>query len=235
MKSMFGTIAALVGAGALTLFLGGMALGYGRIVAPIASFGITALGMLVGVIALILAAILALRSGLSGQTWIALLGAIPAAALVFSLVGARGAPAINDITTDRVYPPAFTHAQTLPANFGRDMSYPESFKAIVDKAYPEVRSLGLTGKRDDVFAKALGLARSREGWEVTSSLVNDKESIIEGTATSRLFGFVDDFVIRIADADTGVVVDMRSKSRDGKGDLGANAARIKAFLGDLGA
>jgi hypothetical protein len=233
MKSVFGTIAALIGAGALTLFVAGIAAGYGRIAPPIVAFGITALGMLTGVLALVLAAFLALRTGMNPRTAIALLGAIPAVVLAYSLVSARGAPPINDITTDRVYPPAFTHAQTLPANSGRDMAYPESFKATVEKAYPDLQSLGLAGKRDDVFAEALDLAKSREGWEVTSTAVTGKESVVEGTATSRVFGFVDDFVIRITDAGEGVVVDMRSKSRDGKGDLGANAARIRAFFGEL--
>jgi uncharacterized protein (DUF1499 family) len=77
------------------------------------------------------------------------------------------------------------------------------------------------------------IAKARAGWEVTSTTISEKESIIEGTATSRVFGFVDDFVIRITDADNGVVVDMRSKSRDGRGDLGANAARIREFLTDV--
>jgi uncharacterized protein (DUF1499 family) len=35
-------------------------------------------------------------------------------------------------------------------------------------------------------------------------------------------------------ADGGSVVDVRSKSRDGQGDLGANARRIRAFRTALG-
>jgi uncharacterized protein (DUF1499 family) len=96
-----------------------------------------------------------------------------------------------------------------------------------------LQTLGLTQRRDDVFAKALDIAKSRDGWEITSTTVAEKESLIEGTATSRVFGFVDDFVIRITDTSNGVAVDMRSKSRVGRGDLGANAARIRDFLADL--
>lgn len=233
MKTMLGNIGAAAGIIAFTLFLAGFALGYGRIAPALAAFGITALGMLLGVIAVVLAAIIAARTGINARTGLALLGAIPAAVLVYSVATSRGVPAINDITTNLVYPPAYTHAQTLPPNAGRNMDFPESFKAQIEKAYPDLQTLGLTRQRDDVFAKAMEIAKAREGWEVTSTTVTDKESIIEGTATTRVFGFVDDFIIRITDADNGVVVDMRSKSRDGKGDMGANAQRIREFLADL--
>jgi uncharacterized protein (DUF1499 family) len=180
-----------------------------------------------------LAAIIALRSGPSGRLIVTMLGAIPALVLVYGIMSVRGAPAINDISTNLVYPPVFLHAKTLPANAGREMDYPESFTARAKEAYPNVRTLGLRRNRDDVFAKALDIVKSRDGWEVLSTTISEKESTIEGTATTRVFGFVDDFVIRITDTENGVAVDMRSKSRDGQGDLGANAARIRAFLADL--
>lgn len=233
MRTMLGTIGATTGIISITLFLTGLALGYGRIAPALTAFGLTALGMLLGLIALILAAILTLRSGINPRTALALLGVIPAAVLVYGVASSRGAPPINDISTNLVYPPPFTHAKTLPANAGRNMDYPESFKAHVEKSYPDLQTLGLTRRRDDVFAKAMDIAKSRDGWEVTSTTITDKESIIEGTATSRIFGFVDDFVIRITDTENGVVVDMRSKSRDGKGDMGANAARIREFFSEL--
>ncbi len=59
------------------------------------------------------------------------------------------------------------------------------------------------------------------------------EGRIEASATSAWFGFVDDVVIRVAESAQGTRVDMRSKSRVGRSDLGANAKRIEAFLADL--
>ena len=44
-----------------------------------------------------------------------------------------------------------------------------------------------------------------------------------------LFRFVDDIVVRIRTAPGGSIVDVRSTSRVGESDLGANAARIRAF------
>ena len=51
-------------------------------------------------------------------------------------------------------------------------------------------------------------------------------------ATSTLFRFHDDFVIQVrpaAETDYSLV-EMRSKSRDGKGDLGTNYNRIESFF-----
>ncbi len=43
-------------------------------------------------------------------------------------------------------------------------------------------------------------------------------------------GFKDDVVIRISSDADGTLVDLRSVSRVGVSDLGANAARIQDFL-----
>lgn len=59
------------------------------------------------------------------------------------------------------------------------------------------------------------------------------ERYIEALATSDLLGFESDVVIRLVEIDEETVVDMRSASRYGVHDLGANAARIEAFMRDL--
>jgi uncharacterized protein (DUF1499 family) len=53
---------------------------------------------------------------------------------------------------------------------------------------------------------------------------------IEAVDTTFWFGFQDDIVIRIRGEAAGTRVDVRSKSRVGRGDLGANARRIRGFL-----
>ncbi len=54
-----------------------------------------------------------------------------------------------------------------------------------------------------------------------------KQNYIAATFTSAIFGFVDDFEIRI-DADQALV-HIRSASRVGHSDLGANRKRVDAF------
>lgn len=56
---------------------------------------------------------------------------------------------------------------------------------------------------------------------------------IEATATSLLFGFRDDVVVRIADAAGGTKADVRSKSRVGRNDFGMNAKCIRTFQAKL--
>ena len=83
---------------------------------------------------------------------------------------------------------------------------------------------------DRAFARAEAAARSL-GWDIAAAV--PAEGRIEATATTRWFGFKDDVVIRIAAAPGGSRVDVRSVSRVGKSDLGANARRIRAFLAAL--
>ena len=60
-------------------------------------------------------------------------------------------------------------------------------------------------------------------------LVESNAMSIKATATTFLFGFKDDIVIRVTPTGTSSTVDIRSLSRVGGSDIGANAARIRNF------
>jgi hypothetical protein len=79
----------------------------------------------------------------------------------------------------------------------------------------------------EAFARALAAARAAR-WDIT--LVDEKSRTIEAVATTRWFGFKDDVVVRVAAAGGGSRIDLRSRSRVGRSDLGANAKRIQDFL-----
>jgi len=81
-----------------------------------------------------------------------------------------------------------------------------------------------------MFALALAAARDA-GWTIQAAV--PAEGRIEATATTTLFGFKDDVVIRVAATPRGSRVDVRSESRIGKSDVGANAKRVEAFLDAL--
>ena len=53
--------------------------------------------------------------------------------------------------------------------------------------------------------------------------------MIEAVETTRIMGFKDDIVIRVRGNANGALLDLRSVSRVGEGDIGANAKRIRAF------
>ncbi len=59
---------------------------------------------------------------------------------------------------------------------------------------------------------------------------SEAEGRIEATATTTWFGFKDDVVIRIRSTADGSELDIRSKSRVGRSDVGKNAERIREFM-----
>jgi uncharacterized protein (DUF1499 family) len=77
------------------------------------------------------------------------------------------------------------------------------------------------------LAALLPAVLSLHGVEV----VETGDDYIHATATSRLFGFVDDLEL-LADADGGVI-EVRSVSRLGDSDLGVNARRLAALRRSL--
>jgi len=72
---------------------------------------------------------------------------------------------------------------------------------------------------------------SDRGWKLVS--INRQDGRIEATEKLAWFGFKDDVVFRVTETDEGTRVDMRSKSRIGRSDVGVNADRISQFLSDL--
>jgi len=69
------------------------------------------------------------------------------------------------------------------------------------------------------------------GWDIASAM--PAEGRLEATDTTRWFGFKDDVVVRVVSIPEGSRVDVRSVSRIGRSDLGANARRIRGFLAAL--
>ena len=144
---------------------------------------------------------------------------------------ARAAAAINDVTTDPENPPAFVAVLPLRAAAAVPAAYPGSETAKAQRrAYPDIVPLELSVAPALAFARALDAATAM-GWEIVA--VDVAAGRIEATATTPWFGFRDDIVVRVAPAPTGSRIDVRSVSRVGKSDLGANAKRIRAFLARL--
>ena len=143
----------------------------------------------------------------------------------------RQYPLINDITTDPQKPPAFVKAIELQPKHGRDLTYDPQFAAIQTgaAAYNDLAPLKLEGTPDEIYRRVEILAGEVPNWQITR---NDLQAhTLEGVATSGLFKFQDDFIIAVRPADGGgSLVEMRSKSRDGKGDLGVNYHRIMSFM-----
>jgi uncharacterized protein (DUF1499 family) len=143
---------------------------------------------------------------------------------------ARSVPPIHDVTTDVVDPPAFVDVLPLRAGSPNSATYAgDSIARQQQAAYPDVKTLDLALPPEQAFPRALAAARDM-GWEIVAA--DRADGRIEATATTRWFGFKDDVVVRIRrNGDGGGSrVDVRSVSRVGGGDVGTNAARIRAYV-----
>lgn len=156
-----------------------------------------------------------------------LLLALPGALLILSVLGTRGnLPPIHDITTDVQDPPAFVTAAKERGPDANSLAVKPDFIEQQKAAYPDLATLRSVLSADDAFTRALEVA-SGLGWEVYHE--NRGTGVIEAVDTTGMMGFKDDIVIRVRSTATGSALDLRSVSRVGVGDLGANAARIRAF------
>jgi uncharacterized protein (DUF1499 family) len=152
--------------------------------------------------------------------------AIPAA----MLNKARSLPPIHDITTDTANPPRFVDVLPLREKAGASNSVVYGGAKIADqqkKGYPDIAPLDTAVPARRAFDTALAVA-AELGWQIVSSIPG--KGRIEATDTTFWFGFTDDIVIRITAAGSGSRIDVRSTSRVGRSDVGANAARIRRFL-----
>lgn len=141
---------------------------------------------------------------------------------------ARRVPPIHDITTDTERPPEFVAILPLRAAAPNPATYGGPAVAAQQRsAYPDIEPLRLGLPPGDGFARALAAARE-SGWEIVAA--DSAAGRIEATATTGWFGFKDDVVIRVTPEGGGSRVDVRSVSRVGMSDVGANAKRIRAYL-----
>jgi uncharacterized protein (DUF1499 family) len=160
---------------------------------------------LLGFAAALLALLALWRGGRVGRALTALVVGLAIAAIpIGAYVQARSVPRINDISTD-----------------------PKEQSEESRRAYPDIQPLRLPVAPNVAFERAKG-AIEEAGWQ----LVREDASAgrLEAVATTFWFGFKDDVIVRVAADGGGSRVDVRSKSRVGKGDLGTNAQRIRTYL-----
>lgn len=169
--------------------------------------------------------------------------AIPLAGVGYGLYVrslAQAVPPIHDISTDLADPPAFSQ-QVVEARAavpdGNDLDLlakrtgnGRAFIELQREAYPDIAHIVTSLDRTRAFEAALALARE-QGWRIGRA--DAQAGVIEATSESFWFGFVDDIAIRVRDEGSGARIDMRSVSRVGRSDLGANAARMRPYLAEL--
>jgi uncharacterized protein (DUF1499 family) len=192
-----------------------------RIVIPAALF--------LGVIAVLLSLVGLLRPGGKGMALAGLvLGLISAGMPLKSINTAKHSP-IHDVSTDRGNPPQFVAVLPLraAAKAANSTDYDAKTAELQKETYPDIGPLHLDMPPAQAYERSLAAARNA-GWEIVAS--DPAQGRIEATATTFWFGFKDDIVVRIAAQGSGSTIDVRSLSRIGHSDVGANAKRVREYL-----
>jgi fatty-acyl-CoA synthase len=211
--------------------------------------------LVLAVIALVVVAIRKPRTGLAAAL-VALL--IPAAGLGYMhhvRTQSSALPPIHDVATNVEDPPAFSPAlmgerEASGANPLNPLTAPlstiEAYKSprfadrharsvgdLGREAFPDLRPLTVTADPQRLFAVLREEAQDR-GWTIVTD--DPGAGTFEATAQTFWFGFKDDVAVRARPgaAPNQLQLDARSTSRVGLGDMGANAARLRDYLGDVG-
>lgn len=232
--TLIGSVVALV-----LLFLGpvGTRLGIwgfqtGLLVMIPAGALLAAIGLLVGLISIFVSK----KRGFAGDPPI-LFTALAICAVILVTMGMQfqkgtSVPAIHNISTDLSDPPQFTEAIIAARGEGSNPLEYDARKIGPQQqaAYPAVTTLAVGQPKAATVSAAVATLEDM-GLEMVN--VDAEAGIIEATDTTFWFGFKDDLVVRVRETATGSEVDVRSVSRVGLSDLGANAARILKVLGGI--
>lgn len=133
----------------------------------------------------------------------------------------------NDVSSDVENPPKIlVHGETIP--------FSSSSKTYVETYYPELTSLTLDTSCEQAFKRALYVAETLQGWGVHEK---DEENFrFQAIAVTRFLRFKDDVAVELRPDQNDpqhCLLSIRSRSRVGKSDLGANIRRIRSFFKQL--
>ncbi|MDP6652904.1 MAG: DUF1499 domain-containing protein [Gammaproteobacteria bacterium] len=146
----------------------------------------------------------------------------------------EGTPQIHDIVTDPIRPLEYIAIAPLRADAANSMEYgsgpnmnPRRLMQLQQQAYPDIVPQRFDSSVEAVFNRAMA-AIDTLGWEIVEADLT--QGRIEATDTTFWFCFKDDIVIHISLDGNEQVLNARSLSRVGIGDVGKNAARLREFF-----
>lgn len=148
----------------------------------------------------------------------------------------RQLPPISDITTDPIDPPRFEAVARLRPRGANPVAYAGLYAAEQQRAaYPDIEPLMVTLPPVAAYEAARTIIEKRK-WRIVDTRepqLNRREGRIEAVARTPIMGFRDDIVVRVRATSAGARIDIRSASRYGRYDFGANASRIRSLIEDI--
>lgn len=139
-------------------------------------------------------------------------------------------PWINDISTDvEAPPPIALHSPGAAPPI--EPPLPAEFVPQIKRAYPDLKPLAVKQPPAAVLEQAAMALTAMPG--VSQVHIDRGAGLVQAVQVTPLMRFRDDITVRVKADGAGSRVDVRSRSRVGKSDLGANAARIRHVLAAL--
>ncbi len=199
-------------------------------------FGAAILSACAAILLAVAASVIIWRTGRKGMG-LAVLGVLLAAAVLawptWLAVQAVRLPLLNDISTDINNPPGFSRSTRalearrghVPAELSGEARLPQT------RAYPAVQPIVIDLDGDEAYQLVLASVKAM-GWQLVENappggrIGDGRVEAIDRTPVMR---FPDDITIRIRPGAGQSRVDVRSVSRYGRHDFGANARRIERF------
>ena len=222
---------------AAILTIGIVRLGLLEVEPALATFAGALVFAVLGIVLALGAFIVIWRQGVSGAGYAFSAVAIGIALLAYpAYLGSRAytLPMINDITTDPIEPPRFDVIARLRPRGTVD--YAGLYAAEQQRqAYRDIEPLAVSATPQIAYEEAVKVIAKRK-WRVVverAPQAGRRDGQIEAVARTPIMGFRDDVAVRIRPATDGAVIDVRSASRYGRHDLGANASRIRSLLEDI--
>jgi len=143
-------------------------------------------------------------------------------------------PRLNDVETTPRQPMQFSQlAAQRPADANRIVEPDLAAAEIQEKAYPDLRPMELERSATETF-DIVHEAVKRLGWTIVlNEPPGEQPGRIEATERTLIMGYTDDVLVRVNGDDTHAFIDVRSVSRYGMHDLGANAEHIRTLFAEV--
>ena len=166
-----------------------------------------------------------------------LIGLVLIAYPLYVGVKAYKLPAIYDITTDPIDPPRFDAIARLRPRGANPVTYAGLYTAEQQRtAYSDIEPDMTSVSPQEAYDAAMKVITKRK-WHVVDARppqgTAPRDGLIEAIARTPILGFRDDVAVRVRATHEGARIDVRSASRYGRHDLGANAARVRALIEDI--
>ncbi|PID55051.1 MAG: hypothetical protein CR978_00725 [Gammaproteobacteria bacterium] len=149
---------------------------------------------------------------------------IPAFLLISSFIGGIRVPPIHDISNNLENVPQFVNAAKQRGADSNSIAVNPDALEMQANHYPNLSPIRSSAPSAEVFAIVLKSMQD-SGLEVYYQ--NPAQGVIEAVATTPLMQFKDDVIARVRSDGDETWVDLRSVSRVGRSDFGANYKRLE--------